>query len=122
MKALAIAGGAKYFADIMKLANSNLYSEQRAGLEALSASETAVARERLLKTFRSDDEPFQTVAGDLLTERGDSTLALIQEDLASKNKGVRARAIHLLTRLKTPPRWPLRSRKNRRRYRNDGAH
>ncbi len=102
MKALAISGQAKWFADIMKLANSNLYPEKRAGLEALSASNSPDAKEVLLKAFRNDDEPQQTVAGDLLAERGDASLPLIAEDLASKDKAVRARALHLLTRFNSP--------------------
>ena len=102
MKALAIAGQAKWFADIMKLASSNLYPEKRAGLEALSASNSPDAKDVLLKAFRNDDEPQQTVAGDLLAERGDASLPLIAEDLASKDKAVRARALHLLTRFNSP--------------------
>ena len=101
MKALAISGSKKWFADIMKLANSNLYLEQRAGLEALSASDADSAKERLLKTFHSEEEPFQTVAGDLLAERGDA-LEMVKDDVVSKDKSVRGRALHFLIRLDTP--------------------
>jgi len=98
-KALAISGTTKWAAEILKLANSNMYAEQRAGLEALSVTDSEGARERLLKAFRSDDEQFQTVAGDLLLERGDAAMALIKDDVASKNKATRARAVHFLARL-----------------------
>ncbi len=101
-KALAISELAKPLAEIVKMSSSNLYPEKRAGLEALAATNAPVGKEVLLKTYRNEDEPQQTVAGDLLAERGDTALAWIAEDLASKDKPVRARALHLLTRFKTP--------------------
>ena len=102
MKALAVSGNPRFVAAIMKLANSNKYGEQRAGLEALAAADTDEARASLLKTFRSDDAPLQTFAADLLAQRPTVAMALIKDDLVSKEKGARARAYHLLARIQTP--------------------
>jgi HEAT repeat protein len=98
-KALAISGEQKYAEVILKLANSNLYMEQRAGLEALAASNQPAARERLLKAFRSDDEPLQTVAANLLAQRRRAAIVMLREDLESPDKAARARAYHLLAYL-----------------------
>ncbi len=102
MKALAESGVAKFFAEILRFANSNLYPEQRAGLEALASADNPAATDRLLKTFRNNDEILQTFAVDLLAERGDAALALVKDDIVSKDKAVRAHVVHLLSRMNTP--------------------
>ncbi|HLX60338.1 MAG TPA: HEAT repeat domain-containing protein [Planctomycetota bacterium] len=101
MKALAISGNQRYFADIMKLANSNIYMEQRAGLEALAASDSDTAKDYLMKIYHDENQPMQSYAGDLIAARSDA-LELLKSDLESKVKTVRARAYHLLARINTP--------------------
>jgi len=101
LKALAIAGQPAYFQTLSKLTTSSSYIDQRAGLDALSASSSPVALQILLKAALNDEAALQTVAADALAKRGDSAVAALQPDLKSADKTVRARAIHLLSRMTT---------------------
>ncbi|MFH0939885.1 MAG: HEAT repeat domain-containing protein [Planctomycetota bacterium] len=101
LRALAIAGIDKHFDMLMKLCNSTLYAEQRAGLNALIASDKPQAQLRVLKTFRDDDSAMQTVAADALAQRGEATTTALRDDLKNSNKAARARAIYLLSRVNT---------------------
>jgi HEAT repeat protein len=115
LRAMAIGGGEVHTAFLIKLCGSSAYNDQRAGYEALAVASDPATLALLLKTFRSDESSFQTVAADSLAERAlrdaarpangrevSSVITALDEDLKSGDKTVRARAIHLLARVDTP--------------------
>ena len=102
MRVLAIAGSEVQVELLIKLCDSNLFAEQRAGLEALSASALPVALPRLLKAFRNDESTQQTLAMELLANRGQQVVDALQDDLKSNDRSVRVRAVYLLSRVSDP--------------------
>ena len=98
LKAMAIAGADDQSKLLDRLSKSNLYTEQRAGLEAIAASSGAPATVRLLEAFHKTDVPLQTVAGDLLAARGDRAVQAVLPDLTGNDPSAKAMSIHLLSR------------------------
>ncbi len=101
LNAMAIAGGDIFFQQFLKLCNSNIFSEQQAGLDAMGVLDRPEALELLLKIFRDDESAMQTQAFDALSRRGTSTVEALREDLKSPDKNIRARALHLLAHTDT---------------------
>ena len=101
LRAMAIGGDNAQFQVVLKLCQSNYVFDQRAGVEALSASKQRVARETLLKVYRDDDAPTQTEAANALAARGDAIVDALEPDLKDADKNVRARALYLLARIHT---------------------
>lgn len=102
LRALAIAGAYEHLQMLLKLCQSTAYADQRGGYENLAFSKDPVALQTLLKTFRSDEAMFQTVAADSLVQHGGGAVAALQDDLRNADKSVRPRAVHLLGRIDTP--------------------
>ena len=101
LKAMAIAGKQAHMALLIKLVNSSSYIEQRAGLEAMGFSDFPIALQTLLKTYRNDEAALQTIGAESLAKREDAAVEALQDDLKSTDRGVRARALHLLARINT---------------------
>ena len=99
--AMAIAGGDIFFQQFLKLCNSNLYSDQQQGLDAMTVLNNQAALDHLLKIYRDDEAQMQTQAFDALARRGGSVLEALGADLKAPDKNVRARAVHLLGRIDT---------------------
>jgi HEAT repeat protein len=101
LKAMAIAGRQAHMALLLKLVGSTSYVEQRAGLEAMGFSDFPIALQTLLKTYRNDEAALQTIGAESLAKREDAAVEALQEDLKSSDKGIRGRALHLLSRINT---------------------
>lgn len=102
LRALAVTGDEDYLKVLLKYCNSNLYAEQRVGLEALGGSKHPLALATLLKIFRNDDLALQTVAGDTLSQRGGEAVDALKSDLDGTDAKARQRAIQLLGRIDHP--------------------
>lgn len=102
LRALAVTGDEDYLKVLLKYCNSNMYAEQRVGLEALGGSRHPMALATLLKIFRNDDLALQTVAGDTLAQRGGEAVDALKSDLDSTDAKARQRAIQLLGRIDHP--------------------
>jgi HEAT repeat protein len=101
LRALAIGGNEDQYALLLKSANSTVYSELRGAIEALGATGRPAGFETVLKIFRNDESPMQTVALEAIAERGNAAVEAVKGDLAHADKAVRARAVYLLSRINT---------------------
>jgi len=115
LRALAVTGDEDYLKVLLKYCNSNMYAEQRVGLEALGGSKHPLALATLLKIYRNDDLALQTVAGDTLSQRGGEAVDALKSDLDGTDAKARQRAIQLLGRIDHP-----RSRAELQRMATDG--